>query len=89
MNCTRALRRFTDGISNGAAWSSLSGGMQDYNYVRSNCYEVTVELGCRKFPNDNDLSMYWNDNRKSLLRFIGMVGEFGMRQNRRRQNILA
>ena len=73
MNCTHAMRRFTDGISNGAAWSSLTGGMQDYNYVRSNCYEVTVELGCHKFPPSDQLAGYWKDNQKSLLKFIEMV----------------
>jgi len=75
MNCTRALRRFTDGISNGAAWSSLSGGMQDYNYVRSNCYEITVELGCRKFPSESELAGFWEDNKKPLLKFIGMANK--------------
>jgi len=70
INCTRALKRFTDGISNGASWSPLTGGMQDYNYVRSNCYEVTVELGCEKFPREENLKTYWEENKKSLLKFI-------------------
>ncbi|XP_065657239.1 carboxypeptidase D [Hydra vulgaris] len=75
MNCTHALKRFTDGISNGAAWSSLNGGMQDYNYVRSNCYEVTVELGCHKFPREEDLESYWRDNKKPLIKFIEMASK--------------
>jgi len=70
INCTRALKRFTDGISNGASWSPLTGGMQDFNYVRSNCYEVTVELGCEKFPHEDNLKTYWSENKKSLLKFI-------------------
>jgi len=70
MNCTRTVRHFTDGISNGAAWSSLTGGMQDYNYVRSNCYEVTVELGCKKFPPEDQLKSLWEENKKPLIKFI-------------------
>lgn len=73
INCTRALKRFTDGISNGASWSPLTGGMQDFNYVRSNCYEVTVELGCEKFPHEDNLKTYWSENKKSLLKFIEFV----------------
>jgi len=70
MNCSHSLRHFTDGISNGAAWSSLTGGMQDYNYVKSNCYEVTVELGCKKFPHEDDLQSLWEENKKPLIKFI-------------------
>ena len=76
INCTRALKRFTDGISNGASWSPLTGGMQDYNYVRSNCYEVTVELGCEKFPREENLKTYWEENKKSLIKFIEFVSSF-------------
>ena len=47
--------------------------MQDYNYVRSNCYEITVELGCKKFPPESELKSLWEDNKKPLLRFIENV----------------
>ena len=70
MNCSRPLRRFTDGISNGAAWKAIVGGMQDYNYVKSNTFEFSVELGCHKFPRQADLARYWDDNKNSLVEFI-------------------
>ncbi|KYN37346.1 Carboxypeptidase D [Trachymyrmex septentrionalis] len=64
--------RFPEGITNGAAWYSLSGGMQDYNYFHSNDFEITLEIGCTKFPNASDLPNYWLENREPLLHFIEM-----------------
>jgi hypothetical protein len=28
----------------------LSGGMQDWQYVHTNALEITIEMGCFKFP---------------------------------------
>ncbi|XP_076629152.1 carboxypeptidase D svr [Colletes latitarsis] len=64
--------RFQNGITNGAAWYSVSGGMQDYNYVHSNDFEITVEVGCTKFPNTTELPNYWLQNREPLLHLIEM-----------------
>lgn len=73
-NCTDLKEEhFIDGITNGASWSSLSGGMQDYNYVHSNCFEITLELGCDRFPKESDLKKYWNDNRKALVELLQQV----------------
>ncbi|NUN98244.1 MAG: succinylglutamate desuccinylase/aspartoacylase family protein, partial [Candidatus Omnitrophica bacterium] len=35
---------FTNGITNGIAWYTLVGGMQDWNYVWMGCNEVTIEV---------------------------------------------
>lgn len=64
--------RFPDGITNGAAWYPVPGGMQDYNYLKSNDFELTLEIGCTKYPNASDLPNYWLENREPLLRFIEM-----------------
>ena len=64
---------FIDGITNGAKWFSVSGGMQDYNYVHSNCFDITLELGCQKFPNASELPEYWKENKEALLSFIEQV----------------
>uniref|UniRef100_A0A8C6SD53 Carboxypeptidase D, a n=1 Tax=Neogobius melanostomus TaxID=47308 RepID=A0A8C6SD53_9GOBI len=64
---------FTDGITNGANWYNVPGGMQDWNYLHTNCFEVTIEQGCVKYPWAKDLPGYWEQNRRALLQFIHQV----------------
>ena len=71
--CKEPRERFIDGITNGAAWYSVSGGMQDYNYVHSNAFEVTLEIGCEKFPNASDLPGIWKDNKDALISYLEQV----------------
>ncbi|EDW78568.2 uncharacterized protein Dwil_GK16509, isoform B [Drosophila willistoni] len=61
---------FEEGITNGAQWYSVTGGMQDWNYVRAGCLELTIEMGCDKFPMANELRKYWHEHREPLLQFI-------------------
>ncbi|KAI5744787.1 hypothetical protein M8J76_005153 [Diaphorina citri] len=64
---------FPGGIVNGAQWYVVSGGMQDYNYIHANTLEITLELGCYKFPPAKDLPSYWEDNLPALLSYIEQV----------------
>lgn len=47
--------------------------MQDFNYLHTNCLEVTVELGCDKFPAEEELYTGWQDNKEALLTFMESV----------------
>ncbi|XP_054250161.1 carboxypeptidase D [Indicator indicator] len=64
---------FPHGITNGAQWYNVPGGMQDWNYLNTNCFEVTIELGCVKYPKAEELPKYWEQNRRSLLQFMKQV----------------
>ena len=48
----------------------LIGGMQDFNYIHSNCFEITLELTCCKYPSAETLLKGWNDNHEALLQFL-------------------
>ncbi|CAM4554166.1 carboxypeptidase Z [Caretta caretta] len=61
------------GIINGAQWYSFTGGMADFNYLHTNCFEITLELGCDKFPLEEELYSAWHENKEALLTFMEMV----------------
>ena len=44
--------------------------MQDYNYIYAGCMEITLEIGCCKYPAESDLESYWTDNRPALMAYL-------------------
>jgi len=69
--CTRWW--FDDGITNGADWYPLNGGMQDFNYIFSNDMEITLELSCCKYPRKYYLNKEWERNKESLVHYLHQV----------------
>lgn len=48
--------------------------MNDFSYLHTNCFEITVELSCDKFPHASELPAEWENNRESLLLYMEQVG---------------
>ncbi|XP_052829488.1 carboxypeptidase D [Octopus bimaculoides] len=71
INCS-TNEYFKDGITNGAAWYPLKGGMQDYNYYHG-VMEITVELSCCKYPPAETLQVYWEKNKRALINYLQLV----------------
>ncbi|XP_041827738.1 probable carboxypeptidase X1 [Melanotaenia boesemani] len=60
-------------IINGGAWHTVPGSMNDFSYMHTNCFEVTVELSCDKFPHASELPVEWENNKESLLVYMEQV----------------
>ncbi|KAK2887964.1 adipocyte enhancer-binding protein 1 [Channa argus] len=61
------------GITNRASWKPVVGSMNDFSYLHTNCFELSMFLGCDKFPHESELPMEWENNREALLSFIEQV----------------
>ncbi|XP_018111458.1 carboxypeptidase M isoform X2 [Xenopus laevis] len=64
---------FPNGITNGYLWYPVRGGMQDYNYIYGQCFEITIELSCCKYPDASMLSEFWSENKVALIEYIKQV----------------
>lgn len=71
-----AREEFTNGITNGAARRSYSGGMQDYSYDNTNGFEISLYVGCCKFPYARELEHLWKENKDALMQFAFQVNNF-------------
>lgn len=65
--------QFPNGITNGAAWYVIKGGMQDWSYIWYNDLQVTIELSGVKYPDYRYIAGYYKDNRDALLNFLSGV----------------
>lgn len=62
------------------------GGMQDFNYARSNAFEITFELSCCKYPPGSTIPDQWRLNKESLIKYleqahIGIKGNIQIYRN--------
>jgi hypothetical protein len=64
------MNDLNNGITNGYAWYTITGGRQDYMNYWHHCREVTLEISSTKLPSGSQLPNYWNYNRIALLDYL-------------------
>ena len=69
----RTNPQFPGGITNGAAWYTMFGGMQDWCYRFLGCNDVTIELSNTKRPASSALPGLWANNEESMLSYLEAV----------------
>ncbi|XP_051118198.1 carboxypeptidase SOL1 isoform X2 [Andrographis paniculata] len=69
---------FPQGITNGALWYPIYGGMQDWNYIHHGCFELTLEISDNKWPNASELPTLWEYNRMSMLNLVAGIVKTGI-----------
>eukprot|EP00899_Mesostigma_viride_P008165 jgi/Mesvir1/1734/Mv21186-RA.1 len=74
-----ASREFAGGITNGAAWYPLWGGMQDWNYLVAGSMDITVEMCDTKWPPAATLSAQWQQHRPSMMALLAHAARSGVR----------
>ncbi|KAM9068761.1 inactive carboxypeptidase-like protein X2 isoform X2 [Sarcophilus harrisii] len=62
-----------DGTVNGASWHTVAGSLNDFSYLHTNCFELSIYVGCDKYPHESDLPEEWENNRESLIVFMEQV----------------
>ncbi|WPU63783.1 DUF2817 domain-containing protein [Peredibacter starrii] len=74
---------FPQGVTNGAAWYIVRGGMQDWSYVWHNDLQITVELSHQKWPSYSEIPNFYRNNRDSMVYFMKQIHRgAGFRINR-------
>lgn len=69
---------FPGGITNGALWYPIYGGMQDWNYIHAGCFELTLEISDNKWPNAVELPTLWEFNKMSMLNLVASLVKTGV-----------
>lgn len=69
---------FNNGVTNGYAWYSITGGRQDYMNYFKHCREFTLELSSDKTPPASQLPDFWDYTYRSFLNYME-ESTFGVR----------
>ncbi|XAR62244.1 Metallocarboxypeptidase D [Bertholletia excelsa] len=69
---------FQGGITNGASWYPIYGGMQDWNYLHAGCFELTLEVSDDKWPAADELPTIWEYNKMSMLNLVASLVKNGV-----------
>ena len=79
----KASREFRGGITNGAEWYVVKGGMQDWSYIWFNDLQITIELSHTKWPPYSQIPDFYRDNRDSMVYYMKEVHRgAGFKMNR-------
>ena len=62
--------------------AQIASTLKDWQYEKTNSFEITVELGCYKYPTDEMIAKLWSDHVYSLLSYAELVQE-GVKVSRR------
>lgn len=54
-------------------WYLHTPGMNDFSYLHTNCFELSIFLGCDKFPHQSELAHEWEKNKEAMLIFMEQV----------------
>ncbi|CAK9313457.1 unnamed protein product [Citrullus colocynthis] len=71
-------QEFQGGITNGAQWYPIYGGMQDWNYIHGGCFELTLEITDNKWPPANELAIIFEYNKLSMLKLVASLVQTGI-----------
>ncbi|CAM0912700.1 unnamed protein product [Alopecurus aequalis] len=71
-------KEFRGGITNGALWYPIYGGMQDWNYIYGDCFELTLEISDIKWPKASELPVIWKQNKMSMLNLVASMVKTGV-----------
>lgn len=69
----RNSSEFPGGITNGAAWYIVRGGMQDWSYFWYNDLQITMEVSHKKWPDYSEIPAFYRSNRDSMVEYMKQV----------------
>jgi hypothetical protein len=69
----RNSTEFPGGITNGAAWYVVRGGMQDWSYFWHNDLQITLEVSHRKWPRYSEIPGLYQNNRDSMIAYMKQI----------------
>lgn len=69
----RSSREFAGGVTNGADWYKVSGGMQDWSYAWYNDLQITIEVSHQKWPRYKDIPSFYKNNKEAMIKYMGLI----------------
>ena len=70
---------FYHGVTNGADWYLIYGGLQDWAYHWRNELHITIEVSHTKWPAYSQMETFWNENRDAMLWYMNQVIATGIK----------